>query len=222
MHPYSEEILRRLMERRNPKRAVEQSAYFKDQFVFLGVGQPEAKGVVKDLVQGAGLPPVEDLKEIVNDLWECGYREGNNAAIELMVRMVKKLPESFIDFAAELVTRHSWWETVDGISCWILGPLLKKFPDKKYEITQRWIDSGNMWSLRSAIIFQNSYKKDTDLDLLFHNVKQGLHSNEFFIRKGIGWALRSAGDHFPKEIIEFCETHEMSPLSRKEALRKII
>lgn len=222
MHPYSEEILRKLKEQRDPKRAVQQAAYFKDQFTFLGVGQPALKTIVKELFQMAGPPPVEDVQEIVNDLWDCGWREGPNAAIDVMVRMKKHLPESFIEFAAELVTRNSWWETVDGISIWILGPLLKKYPKQVAEITQKWIDSGNMWSLRSSIIFQNAYKKDTDLELLFRNVRQGLSSNEFFIRKGIGWALRTAGETFPAEIIEFCGTHDMSALSRKEALRKLI
>lgn len=37
---------------------------------------------------------------------------------------------------------------------------------------------------------QLRYKDTTDVDLLFKYIKQLANENEFFIRKGIGWALR--------------------------------
>ena len=48
-----------------------------------------------------------------------------------------------------------------------------------------------------------------------------LGEREFFLRKGIGWALRASAWVDPDEIERYCETHELSPLSRREALRNV-
>ena len=44
---------------------------------------------------------------------------------------------------------------------------------------------------------------------------------EFFIRKAIGWALRAYAWVEPELVIGYCETHELSPLSRREALKNV-
>ena len=46
---------------------------------------------------------------------------------------------------------------------------------------------------------------------------------EFFIRKGIGWALREYSKTDPVWVQAFVESHadRLSPLSRKEALKII-
>jgi hypothetical protein len=44
---------------------------------------------------------------------------------------------------------------------------------------------------------------------------------EFFIRKAVGWALRERAKLAPDEVRRFVETHEVSPLSRREALKHL-
>ena len=46
-------------------------------------------------------------------------------------------------------------------------------------------------------------------------------AREFFIRKAIGWALRSYAWVAPDAVVAYCDTHELSPLSRREALKNI-
>ena len=48
-----------------------------------------------------------------------------------------------------------------------------------------------------------------------------LEEKEFFIRKAIGWALREYSKVDPDGVERYCATHELSPLSRREALRKL-
>lgn len=47
--------------------------------------------------------------------------------------------------------------------------------------------------------------------------------NDFFLRKGIGWALREYAKTAPGWVRAFVAAHEaeLSPLSRREALRNI-
>ena len=49
-------------------------------------------------------------------------------------------------------------------------------------------------------------------------------AKEFFLRKGIGWALRERSYAAPDEVAAFCREYvaELSPLTRREALRVMV
>jgi len=78
-----------------------------------------------------------------------------------------------------------------------------------------------MWRRRSAIIAQVRRKQRTDVTLLYDCIEPNRGDREFFIRKAIGWALRSYAWVDPDEIVRYCDTHVLSALSRREALRNV-
>lgn len=86
---------------------------------------------------------------------------------------------------------------------------------------RRWSRDANLWKRRSAIICQNNRKEQTDRGLLFDCIGPNLADREFFIRKGIGWALRSLAWtdlHAVEEYVASCGSR-ISPLSKREALK---
>ena len=84
-----------------------------------------------------------------------------------------------------------------------------------------WSRDSHMWKRRSSIICQINRKDETDLDLLFDCIEPNLSHTDFFIRKGIGWALRSlAWTDLP--TVEDCVARNrdrLSALSAREALK---
>ena len=52
-------------------------------------------------------------------------------------------------------------------------------------------------------------------------IAPNLADTEFFIRKAIGWALREYARVAPDWVLAFASTHELSPLSRREALKHL-
>jgi 3-methyladenine DNA glycosylase AlkD len=87
----------------------------------------------------------------------------------------------------------------------------------------RWSRSRSIWKRRSAILCQLDFKEKTDLDLLYACIEPSLSSKEFFLRKGIGWALRQYAWTDPREVIRYVHEHdsELSVLSKREALKNI-
>jgi 3-methyladenine DNA glycosylase AlkD len=79
----------------------------------------------------------------------------------------------------------------------------------------------DLWRRRTAIVCQVLRKRDTDLALLCDCIEPNRSDREFFIRKGIGWALRAYAWVDPDEVERYCATHDLSPLSRREALRNL-
>ena len=54
----------------------------------------------------------------------------------------------------------------------------------------KWMESDNIWLNRISIIFQLKYKEKTDTKFLEKAILTNANTDEFFINKAIGWALR--------------------------------
>ncbi len=54
-----------------------------------------------------------------------------------------------------------------------------------------WSRAPDLWRRRGSIICQITFEQATDLDLLYACIEPNLGDRDFFIRKAIGWALRS-------------------------------
>jgi len=68
-------------------------------------------------------------------------------------------------------------------------------------------------------LFQLRYKDRTNTELLSSFIRPLAPSNEFFIRKAIGWALREYSKTNPEFVIRFVRENKLSGLSEREALK---
>ncbi len=119
--------------------------------------------------------------------------------------------------------RGAWWDLVDEIATHRLGPLLLSYPAEMRRKMLDWSRDRSLWKRRSSIICQMTLKKKTDLELLYACIEPNLSDRDFFIRKAIGWALRSYVYIDPDEVVRYVRENEdrLSPLSRREALKNI-
>jgi 3-methyladenine DNA glycosylase AlkD len=103
----------------------------------------------------------------------------------------------------------------------LVGTFVEKFPKPGIEKCREWNASSDIWLIRSSILFQLGYKENTSREWLEEFITPHLDKSEFFIRKAIGWALRQYSKYHPEWVIHFVENHEMSKLSKKEALKNL-
>jgi 3-methyladenine DNA glycosylase AlkD len=193
----------------------------KDKFEFYGIQTKLRRELTKQFLKSDSLPPVEKLSDIVESLWKMPQREYQYFGIELLEKFIKKLDKSNLTLIEFVITNKSWWDTVDGIAIRVVGGLFRNYPDLVIPVTKTWISSGNIWLQRTAILFQLKYKSHTDTDLLFKYILELEGSDEFFINKAIGWALREHSKTDPRLVIKFVNSHNLSALSRREALKVI-
>lgn len=221
MHPYTQPLVSAFEAAANPTLAGPMEAYMKNRFQFYGIKSPERRAIFRAFIKEHGLPPIDELEEIIESLWEQPLRECHYAAVDLLDKMQKKLEPKHLPMLEEMVVTHSWWDTIDLLASHQIGGLLKKHPELIPANTERWIDSDNFWLQRVALLYQLGYKKDTDAEQLFRFCKMCAGSNEFFIRKGIGWALRQYSYTDPEAVKQFVAETALSPLSQREALKGI-
>lgn len=201
-----------------PEIAEGQAAYMRHQFEFFGLKMPAWTAIAKAYIQKVGYP--DHLRAVVRLCLADDHREMHYFGIELTQKQLKKQDEGFIDFLEELITTRSWWDTVDWLAK-LAGIHFQRFPDQLRPVTRRWMDSGNIWLQRSAIICQRFYKENTDVELLFSYILEIADSDEFFLQKGAGWALREYSKVAPEVIATFISGHKLPPLTEREGMKWI-
>jgi 3-methyladenine DNA glycosylase AlkD len=221
MHSYLLPLLSDFEAGRNPENAFWMKKYMKNQFEFYGIKTPDRRVMLRSFLKNYGMPPAEELKPVVMECWAHEYRDWQYVAMSLMLIYIKKPERDIIRLLEFMIVNKSWWDTVDGVAGWLVGPLFKKFPDLIEPETEKWMNSGNIWLQRSCLLFQISYKKNTDSEILFRFIEQLSGESSFWIRKAIGWVLREYSKTDPAAVVKFVNTHQLSALSRKEALRRV-
>lgn len=205
----------------NPEKASWQKAYLRNQFEFYGINSPEQEMIRKDIFAEFGIPDQTEVEVIIHELWALPQREFQYFGLFLVEKMIKKANPDFIRALELMITTKTWWDTVDMIASHHVGVLLQRFPELTPVYNKKWMASGNLWLQRTAVLFQLKYKDKTDTSLLFDLIRQLAGHKDFFIRKAIGWALREYSKTSPDAVLRFLNNIDLSPLSRREALKVI-
>jgi len=220
MHTYAKGIEKKFEELAHEEKAVGAKAYMRDQFEHYGIPAPLRRSTAKEYLKKQ-LPPYAELPAIVKELWKHPYREMQYFASELILALKKQWQPELIELLEYMITHKSWWDTVDKIASENVAPFFLLFPDKMRPVTKKWNHSPDIWLQRTSIIFQNPYKQKTEDGLLSEYILHCAHSKEFFIQKGIGWALREYSKTNAAWVKKFVAAHELAPLSKREALKRI-
>ncbi len=216
---YLQELEKALVENANPDTAVKMKKYMKDHFEFFGIPSPLRKELLREHLKTVGHISGNRTEEIAKWCWWAPQREWQYLSMEMLGRQANKADIGLISLYEYLITSKSWWDTVDFIAIHLLGSYFNKFPDQIENITNKWMASGNIWLHRTCILFQLKYKAKTNTGLLENFIEPLTASKEFFIRKAIGWALREYSKTNPDYVIQFVNTHQLSGLSEREALK---
>jgi 3-methyladenine DNA glycosylase AlkD len=202
-----------------PETAQGQLAYMRHQFEYYGLKSPEWTALAKEIMSEFGLFNGQELKDFVRLCFADEYREVNYFGLEMLLRQIKKQQPEFIDFLEELIHTKSWWDTVDWINKYV-GIHFKRYPNLIKPTTEKWMASGNFWLQRICLIFQLTYKKQADFELMKRYILKLVDSKEFFVQKAAGWALRQHSKYDPAGVEEFVEEHpHLPPLTKREALK---
>jgi 3-methyladenine DNA glycosylase AlkD len=200
-----------------------QSDYLKNNFPCYGIQTQVRREILKNCSAIYKEEIKANFRNICWELYQFQHREMHQTAIDIFIKEIKKNYQvEDISLIEKLITTNSWWDSVDTLAKYAVGGYLEKFPEKTYTIIEEFSNSENMWLNRTAILFQLGYKEKTDFDILISECEKHKHSNEFFIQKAIGWALREYSSVNPSGVLDYVNRTNLKPLSKKEAIRKII
>ena len=208
--------------KQNLENAIPMAKYMKNLFPFYGIKTEERRAIFKAIFKSYKDEVTQNAREIALALFEKEQRELHYCGIEILIQTLKSnYSKEDIQLIEKLLVTHSWWDSVDTISKFILGEYLKEFPEETEKVIHQFSNSKNMWLNRSVLLFQLGYKNTTNSKILFFECEKHSHSKEFFIQKAIGWALREYAKTNPEAVKTFVNSTNLKPLSKKEALKNL-
>jgi 3-methyladenine DNA glycosylase AlkD len=208
----------------DPERAAGNAAYMKvvarGALPYLGVRRPEVRRIAR---AAAGELPTGDEAMIgtVRELWdEAEYAEDRYAAQDLLGLRWAYGRMDLVDLHRQMALTGAWWDHVDEVAHRI-ADLVATHPAEMRPVLLAWSVDPSMWLRRLAILAQLGHRDRVDRELLTAVIEPNVGDPEFFVRKAIGWALREVARHDPEWVRAFVDSHPLSPLSRREALKHL-
>lgn len=203
----------------DPARAPAQQAYMKSDLPFRGVRVPEVRRITRAQVRGGDDADV--LHAAALALWDgARFREDRYAALAVLGATPLRGDLALVPTIEHVVRDGSWWDITDEVAHRV-AELLDAHPVEMSLMIRMWSGDECLWMRRLAIIAQLGRRERLDRALLTDVVVANQDDGEFFIRKAIGWALRDAGRVDPAWVREVVATHALSPLSEREATRRL-
>jgi 3-methyladenine DNA glycosylase AlkD len=219
---FSNELEKAFYENSNTENAVAMSKYMRTIFPFFGIKTAERRQILKKVWKTNQQEVSLNTRKIALELFQKQQREFHYCAVEILIQELnRKYIKEDIQLIEKLIITNSWWDSVDFLAKYLLGNYLLQFPEEKDSVILKFSNSENMWLNRSAILFQLGYKEKTNFDVLKLVCEKHKMSNEFFIQKSIGWALREYAKTNPKAVRNFVSSSNLKKLSEKEALKNM-
>lgn len=226
MSAHSKQVIAALKQHARPEKAEGMRAYLKSELPCLGVAVPQARALAKSLFGGAPCTSLKQLERLVLPLWnDATYREERFVALNIL-RLTphrKLLSAEAAPLLEALILSGAWWDLVDELSAHVVASALENDRVAMTKVIRRWAASDELWLQRAALVCQVVRGEDTDDELLAFAIEHAVDGKDFFLRKGIGWAMRSLGKHRPAVVRGWLTRWKgrLSPLSVREAQKAL-
>lgn len=210
-----------LREAADPERAPKMQAYMKSEMPFLGVPAAGVRSITAAARREHPPADVDELRATVLALWDgARFREERYAAQNLLRYRLGRGDPALLPLHEHIAVTGAWWDHVDETARHI-ADLHDAHPADTAAVVRAWSRGDDLWLRRLAILSQLGRKDRLDPALLADVIEPARSEPEFFLRKAIGWALRDHARTDPGWVRAYVDAHEMSGLSRREALKHL-
>lgn len=210
----------------DPVRAEGQQRYMKSAMPYRGITSGELTALLRPLFADYQPPGRDGWARDVRRLWDgAEFREERYAATKLARHRRARgwQDPGVLPLYRHLVVTGAWWDHVDEIAGHLVGDVLRGHRDEVTPVIETWARDEDLWLRRTAVLAQLHHREQTDTELLRHVVEANADDPSFWLRKAIGWALRSYAYTDPGWVRAEVDRlgARLSGLSRREALKHL-
>ena len=213
--------IKKLFEQNEDKEnAIAMAKYMRNLFEFYGLATPKRKKLYKDFLKAEKKNKKVDW-EFLDKCYLDSHREFQYLVSDYLITMNDYLTYDDIPKIKKYIKTKQWWDTIDFLDR-VIGEIGLK-DSRVDDLMLEWSCDNDFWVRRIAIDHQLCRKEKTNTELLEKILVNNFGSDEFFINKAIGWALRDYSKTNPLWVREFINKYKdkMSNLSIKEASKYI-
>ena len=202
--------------------------YINTSLTTLGIATATQRQIAK-----TGYPQMQDLTmdvkiEILGKIFKESklFEIKNQCLYFLDQHKQKKLGIEYWPLIKEWVKYVDNWAHSDGLSS-VYTVVLQHHLDIIYPQLKAWNTSKNVWERRQSVVCLFYYSRTRKNFLSFDDsialIENLLHDKEYYVQKGIGWALREASNVYYDYTLDFIMQHikEIKPAAYSAAIEKL-
>jgi len=211
---YLSEIINRLIEKKPYDKVsghTDLKSYIGTHYEVIGLSVPMQRSILKTGYTFSSLP-LNDQLQIWDGVWKnTDVYEVLSQCIYFIERNLIKLDVKEVWEILRLwVKKIDNWAHSDGLSD-IYAHLMEKMPQEIYSQYRLWNKSENPWERRQSLVGMLLYSKKRKTLLpaakLLDMVRPLIADEDYFVQKGLGWALREIGNIYPEQAMAFLDKY---------------
>lgn len=181
--------------------------YIGTQYDILGLSIPYIRSLSKKGFTFSTLEP-EDQIEVWNEIWLISNsHEALTLAILFWEKHINKISAATSwNYLKGWTSKIDNWAHSDGLSG-LYSYLLEINPSLILPQLKKWNKSKNSWERRQSVVGLIHYHRKRSKVLpyiaLIPFVESLLDDKDYFVQKGVGWALREISNVYPKQTYGF-------------------
>jgi 3-methyladenine DNA glycosylase AlkD len=207
-----------------PERAAQEQRYLKSQLEFLGASVPNIRREAKAFARAHSALDRKSLRALAEAAWASGVHELRSVAIGILEQHLAALKSADAAWLIGLVERSDTWAHVDWLAVKVIGALTARDPALARQV-DRWAKHESFWVRRTALLsFHDELRAGRgDFEHFARLAATLVNEREFFIRKAIGWVLRSVALRRPELVVAFVDERAgaLSGVTFREATRRL-
>ena len=180
-----------------------------DAEYFIGVRTPRLRAMAKEYAKN------KDIQEFLDDLPHKYFDENQlHAFIISGMKDYDKCVEELEKFLPYVDN----WATCDQMS----PGIFKKHKKEILPLTDKWMKSGETYSIRFGIKMLMEHFLDDDFDPRYPEMVAGLRSEEYYVNMMIAWYFATALAKQYKSILPFIEEKKLEDWTHNKAIQKSV
>ena len=188
--------------RANEDNAIQMAKYLRNQFVFYGLKSPARRDAYHQILKDKKKKKQIDW-DLLDQAWNDKHREMQYFVCDYLLAMEKYVSYDDLFKIEHYVRTKQWWDTIDSLMK-LYGYVGLK-DQRVDQLMLDWSKDPDKWVRRVAIEHQLLRKDRINTALLSQILENNLESDEFFINKAIGWALRDYSKTNPEWLSDFID-----------------
>ena len=214
------EIKKQFEQNEDKEKATAMAKYMRNLFEFYGIPTPRRKEIYKEFLKEEKKTKKVDW-DFLDKCYEDKHREFQYLVSDYLIMMNKFLTYEDVPKIKKYIKQKQWWDTIDFLDR-VIGEIGLR-DNRVNEVMLTWSKDDDFWIRRVAIDHQLCRKEKTNTELLEKILVNNFGSDEFFINKAIGWALRDYSKTNPTWVKEFINKYKdkMNRLSIREGSKYI-
>lgn len=197
-----EDLKKNFEKRENEDNAIQMAKYLRNQFVFYGLKSPVRRDAYHQILKDEKKKKQIDW-DLLDQAWNDKHREMQYFVCDYLLAMEKYVSYDDLFKIEHYVRTKQWWDTIDSLMK-LYGYVGLK-DQRVDQLMLDWSKDPDKWVRRVAIEHQLLRKDKMNTALLSQILENNLESDEFFINKAIGWALRDYSKTNPEWVSDFID-----------------